>query len=485
MRLSGKKISVLLLCIIMIFGAASPAKASSLPELGPGNVTEAAEQTQTEDGSLEPQTQAQALTETEAEPVSEEPAAEEPEADEEPSLPEGLSVEAYLAVKQSVMNNAAVDVYADNTGTPSGTEDIEAGVLLADLAAACTERGMFYPPDPGQRFAAVGGNVATNAGGMRAVKYGCTREYVRTLKVVLPDGRVVKLGGEPSKNSSGYSLLHLMVGSEGTLGIITEIGLKLIPQPKFQVSLLGMFEDLEACIHCVPAIKGSGLNPQSLEFMPRSNVVRAEKFMEKVVYPAKSEGTDVGAYLLTTFDCRREEEMDEIMEAAAEVMLEGGALDVIVFDNANAMKAAWDVRRAVPEAILATYDKVEECDIVVPTSYIAEVVEYALSLSDEVGLDIHTYGHAGDGNIHIKLCANGMEEQEFRVRSDKFLDLIYARGKGMNALISGEHGIGAVSVRRLEDYVGTDVMDLMRGIKAVFDPKGLLNPGKVCTYVKD
>ena len=344
---------------------------------------------------------------------------------------------------------------------------------------------MFYPPDPGQRFAAVGGNVATNAGGMRAVKYGCTREYVRTLKVVLPDGRVVKLGGEPSKNSSGYSLLHLMVGSEGTLGIITEIGLKLIPKPKFQVSLLGMFGDLEACIRCVPAVKGSGLDPQSLEFMPRSGVVRAEKFMEKTVYPAKSEGTDVGAYLLTTFDCRREEEMDEIMEAAAEVMLEGGALDVLVFDNPNSMKTAWDVRRAVPESILETYDKVEECDIVVPTSYIAEVVDYALSLTEEVGLDIHTYGHAGDGNIHIKLCANGMEEQEFRARSDKFLDLIYARGKGMNALISGEHGIGAVSVRRLEDYVGSDVMQLMQGIKTVFDPKGLLNPGKVCTYVTD
>ena len=147
--------------------------------------------------------------------------------------------------------------------------------------------------------------------------------------------------------------------------------------------------------------------------------------------------------------------MDEIMEAAAEVMLEGGALDVLVFDNPNSMKTAWDVRRAVPESILETYDKVEECDIVVPTSYIAEVVDYALSLTEEVGLDI------------------------------QFLDLIYARGKGMNALISGEHGIGAVSVHRLEDYAGKDVMDLMRGIKAVFDPKGLLNPGKVCTYVKD
>ena len=356
----------------------------------------------------------------------------------------------------------------------NGLVHIEAGVLLADLTAACTERGMFYPPDPGQRFAAVGGNVATNAGGMRAVKYGCTREYVRTMTVVLPDGRVVKLGGEPSKNSSGYSLLHLLIGSEGTLGIITEIGLKLIPQPKFQVSLLGMFEDLEACIRCVPVVKHSGLDPQSLEFMPRSNVERAEKFTEKVVYPAVSEGTNVGAYLLTTFDW-----------AAAEVMLEGGALDVLVFDNANAMKAAWDMRRAVPEAILETYDKVEECDIVVPISYIAEIVEYAQSLADEVGLDINTYGHAGDGNIHIKLCANGMEEEEFRTRSDKFLDLIYAKGKGMNALISGEHGIGAVSVRRLEDYVGSDVMQLMQGIKAVFDPKGLLNPGKVCTYVKD
>ena len=362
---------------------------------------------------------------------------------------------------------------------------IEAGVLLADLASACIERGMMYPPDPGQRFAAVGGNVATNAGGMRAVKYGCTREYVRTMTVVLPDGRVVKLGGEPSKNSSGYSLLHLMVGSEGTLGIITELGLKFIPQPKFTVSLLGMFEDLEACIRCVPTVKYSGLDPQSLEFMPRSNVERAEKFTEKVVYPAVSEGTNVGAYLLTSFDCRREEEMEETMEAAAEVMLEGGALDVLVFDNANAMKAAWDMRRAVPEAILETYDKVEECDIVVPISYIAEIVEYAQSLADEVGLDINTYGHAGDGNIHIKLCANGMEEEEFRTRSDNFLDLIYAKGKGMNALISGEHGIGAVSVRRLEDYVGSDVMQLMQGIKAVFDPKGLLNPGKVCTYVKD
>lgn len=361
---------------------------------------------------------------------------------------------------------------------------IEAGVLLADLAAACTERGMMYPPDPGEVYAAVGGNVSTNAGGMRAVKYGTTRDYVRTMTVVLPDGRIVKLGGETSKNSSGYSLLHLMVGSEGTLGIITELGLKIVPKPQYTTSLLGLFEDLPSCICCVSKVKRSGLDPQALEFMPRSNVELAEKFTEKVVYPHQAEGTEVGAYLLTTFDCRREEEMYEIMESAAGVLLEGGALDVIVYDTPDAMKNAWDARRACPEAILESYERVEECDIVVPISHIADIVEYAKSLENQVGLDIHTYGHAGDGNVHIKLCANGMEAGDFHTRSEKFLDLIYEKGKGMGALISGEHGIGSVSVRRLEDYCGTDVMDLMRGIKAVFDPKGLLNPGKVCTYVE-
>ena len=356
---------------------------------------------------------------------------------------------------------------------------IQAGVLLNDLHTACTERGMMYPPDPGEVYAAVGGNVATNAGGMRAVKYGTTRDYVRTMTVVLPDGRIVHLGGETSKNSSGYSLLHLMIGSEGTLGIITELGLKIIPRPKVTFSLLVLFEDLHACIRCVSKIKLSGLDPQALEFMPRPDVDRAEEFTGKSVYPHSVDGTEVGAYLLTTFDCRREEEADEIMEAAAELMMEAGALDVVVYDNAAAMRSAWDMRRATPEAILEMFERVRECDIVVPISHIADIVEYAKSLEDELGIGIHTYGHAGDGNVHIKISANGMEEDEFNRRANLFLDKVYAHGKGLGALVSGEHGIGSVSVDRLEDYCGSDVMDLMRGVKAVFDPKGLLNPGKV------
>ncbi len=357
---------------------------------------------------------------------------------------------------------------------------VQAGVLLADLAEACTAKGLMYPPDPGERYSALGGNVSTNAGGMRAVKYGTTREYVKAMKVVLPDGRIVRFGGETAKNSSGYSLQHLMVGSEGTLGIVAELSLKIVPQPKYSVSLLGMFEDLSACIRCVSAVKLSGLDPQALEFMPRTNIDLAEEFTGKQVFPHEAEGVNVGAYLLTTFECRNDSDLDGIMEAASEVLLEGGALDIVVYDTPEAIRNAFAARRACPEAILEGYDHVEECDIVVPITYIADIVECAKKLEGEVGLDVHVYGHAGDGNVHIKLCANNMDDAEFRKRSDNFLDRIYAVGKGMGAMVSGEHGIGSASIDRLADYCGEDVMQLMQGIKKVFDPKGLLNPGKVC-----
>ena len=360
---------------------------------------------------------------------------------------------------------------------------IQSGVLLTDLANAAVENGMMYPPDPGEIYATVGGNVACNAGGMRAVKYGCTREYVRTMTVVLPDGRIVKFGGETSKNSSGYSLLNLMVGSEGTLGIITELGLKLIPAPKFQVSLMGVFENLSDCINTVAKVKFSGFDPQALEFIPRNLLDLIEKYMGKVVYPHEAEGVELGAYLLTTFDCRKEEEFDEIMEGVAEVMLEAGAVDVVVFDTPEAMRNAWAVRKAALEAMQAAYNQMDECDIVVPVTHIAEFCEYLWSIEDKVGMTLIATGHAGDGNIHCNCLTNDMDPAEFRERANMFLDLAFEKGRELGALVSGEHGIGAIRRRHLEESVGKDVMDLMRGIKSVFDPKGLLNPGKVCTYV--
>ncbi len=360
------------------------------------------------------------------------------------------------------------------------TVRVQAGVLLDTLAADCLAQGMLYPPDPGERFATVGGNVATNAGGMRAVKYGATRDYVRAMTVVLPSGEIIRLGGEVNKTSSGYSLIHLMAGSEGTLGIITELSMKLLPLPKQTVSLLGLFPDLDSAISCVPQVKLAGLDPQALEFMSRANVAEIQEFLGKEVYPAKCDGEDVGAYLLTTFEGAKPELMDEIMEQAAEVFLENGALDVLVFDTPEAIRTAWSFRGAALEAIQAKFQLIDECDVVVPIPNIPELVNYANSLEGEVGLAIRTSGHAGDGNVHMNVCANDMDKGEFLAKAEKFMELVYAKGWELGGLCSGEHGIGRAKVPYLAQFEGGVIMELMRGIKKVFDPKGLLNPGKVC-----
>ena len=360
------------------------------------------------------------------------------------------------------------------------TVRVESGVILNDLAQDCLNHGVMYPPDPGEKFSTVGGNVAVNAGGMRAVKYGTTRDYVRAMTAVLPNGEIVRLGAEVSKNTSGYNLMQLMIGSEGTLGIITELSLKVvIPQP-YNVSLLALFEDLETCVSCVSKIKTAGLDPQALELLSRTNVVDIEAYLGKTVYPAKSEGIDVGYYLLTTFDSAEEAQLDCIMEKAAETFLDNGAIDVVVYDTPEALRNAWAVRGATLEALLVNFKQMDECDVVVPLPRIAEFIRYVVGLEDEVGLTVRCAGHAGDGNVHVNVLAKDMDPAEFEERVDRFLKLAYAKGKEFGGLISGEHGIGSAKVGYLEEDLGPVVMNLMRDIKKVFDPKLLLNPGKVC-----
>lgn len=364
------------------------------------------------------------------------------------------------------------------------TVHVESGVLLNDLAQDCLAHGVMYPPDPGEKFATVGGNVAVNAGGMRAVKYGTTRDYVRAMTVVLPNGEIVRLGRDVSKNTSGYNLMHLMIGSEGTLGIITELSLKVIQPQNLTVSLLALFEDLSTCVSCVSKVKPAGLDPQALELMSRTNVIDNEQYLGKTVYPSKVDGVDVGYYLLTTFDCAVEEEMDSIMEHAAETFVENGALDVVVYDTPEALRNAWAVRGATLEALLVNYKQMDECDVVVPVPKIAEFIEYVDGLQDEVGLIVRCTGHAGDGNIHVNACAENMDPAEFEDRISRFMKLAYAKSKELGSLISGEHGIGSAKVAFLEEDQGPVIMELMRNIKKVFDPKLLLNPGKVCYQIK-
>ena len=228
---------------------------------------------------------------------------------------------------------------------------IEPGVLLKDLAEDALTKGMMYPPDPGEKLATVGGNVSTNAGGMRAVKYGCTRDYVLAMKVVLPTGEVTSFGAKVSKTSSGYSLLNLMIGSEGTLGIITELTLKLIPAPVMTLSLIVPFEDLETAISTVPKVKMANIDPQALEFMEREIILSSERYAGREVFPKTVDGVEVGAYLMITLDDSDEEPLMNRVEKLAEKLLEWGAVDIMVVDNPQKLRDAWATRSASPRRV--------------------------------------------------------------------------------------------------------------------------------------
>ncbi len=357
---------------------------------------------------------------------------------------------------------------------------VQPGVLLQQLADDALQHGCMYPPDPGEKMATLGGNVSTNAGGMRAVKYGCTRDYVRAMTVVLPTGEITHFGSTVSKTSSGYSLTNLMVGSEGTLGIITELTLKLIPAPKATISLMAPFEDLDACISTVPKVFMNHFKPQALEFFEREILISSEEYLGKQVFPRQIEGTDVGAYLLMTFDGDSDDELDPIVERAAEMLLEEGAMDVLVADTAPKLKDTWAARSSFLEGIEEQTKLLDECDVVVPVNKIADYVRFVNETGDKFDFTVKYFGHAGDGNLHIYTCSNDMAEDEFRKQVDAFMSAIYKKAVELGGQISGEHGIGMGKVKYLAEAVGPVNMQLMQGIKKVFDPKMILNPGKVC-----
>ena len=363
--------------------------------------------------------------------------------------------------------------------------EIESGVLLNDLANDCLSKGMMYPPDPGEKFATLGGNVSTNAGGMRAVKYGCTRDYVRAMTVVLPTGEIVKLGATVSKTSTGYSLLNLMIGSEGTLGIITELTLKLIPAPKETISLIIPYENLEDCIATVPKFFMNHFQPQALEFMEKEIVLASERYLGKSVFPKQVEGVDIGAYLLVTFDGDNMEQLEELTEQAAEVVLDAGAVDVLVADTPAKKKDAWAARSSFLEAIEAETKLLDECDVVVPVNQIAKYLTYVKGASEKYDFEVKSFGHAGDGNLHIYTCANDMDEETFKKQVSEFMTDIYRKAAELGGLISGEHGIGFGKKGYLAEFAGPVNMRLMRGIKETFDPKMILNPGKICYDPKE
>lgn len=355
------------------------------------------------------------------------------------------------------------------------TVTTEPGVLLMDLAKTVADHDLLYPPDPGEKSATIGGNVMTNAGGMRAVKYGVTRDYVRGMEVVLPDGEIIEVGGKVAKNSSGYSLKDLFIGSEGTLGIITRLTLKLIPLPKRTVSLLVPFNDLEACIETVSKIIKAKAVPTAVEFMEKEVIEAAEKYLGKS-FPDKS----ADAYLLLTFDGNSAAEIERQTDQAAQICLEAGAIDVLISDTEERQESIWSARGAFLEAIKSSTPAMDECDVVVPRNQVARFVKYVKELERTHKIRIRSFGHAGDGNLHVYVCKDDLSDLEWKQRLDPVMQAMYDKAIELKGQVSGEHGIGHAKVEFLRKSVGKTQMNLMKGIKQAFDPQNILNPGKVC-----
>ena len=271
-----------------------------------------------------------------------------------------------------------------------------------------------------------------------------------------------------------------MIGSEGTLGLITELTLKIIPAPKEVISLVVMYENLDDCISTVPKLMQAHLQPQALEFMEKEIVRLSESYLGKSTFPQKFEGKDVEAYLLITFDGEDEDQLNEIIEKASEVVLEAGALDVLVADTPQQRKDAWAARSSFLEAIEAQTKLLDESDVVVPVNEIASYVRFIKDLAKNYDFEVKSFGHAGDGNLHIYNCSNDMELDEFKRQVADFMEKAYAHATELGGLISGEHGIGFGKMDYLAQMVGPVNMRLMKGIKEVFDPNMILNPGKVC-----
>lgn len=353
--------------------------------------------------------------------------------------------------------------------------EVEPGVLLMDIYSFVEPNGYFYAPDPGEKTATIGGNIATNAGGMRAVKYGVTRDWVRALEVVLPNGEITQFGRNVVKDTTGYSLKNLIIGSEGTLGIITKAYLKLIPKPDTTISLLVPFNSLEIGIEKVPSILQSKVSPTAIEFFDRNTIKFSETFLGKR-FPDSSND----AYILLTFDASSIEELNTKYKEAADFCLnELGATDVLIVDTDERKESVWKARGAFLEAIKASTTEMDECDVVVPRAKVGEYIKFTYGLSKKYNIRIPSFGHAGDGNLHIYICKDNLTEEQWKEKLSATFDEMYDKAKEVGGLVSGEHGIGYAKKKYMKNILGDTQVMLMKGIKKVFDPNNILNPNKV------
>lgn len=354
----------------------------------------------------------------------------------------------------------------------------QAGVSLHDFYQAIQGSGLFFPPHPGDEGAQIGGVIATNAGGARAVKYGVVRNFVHGLEVVLPDGEIIHLGGKLIKSSTGYSLLHLMIGSEGTLGIITKATISLLPPPAVMYTLVIPFASLGKAIATVPDILCNKIIPMAVEFLESKTIQITEALLNKTWPCHQGE-----AHLMVMVDGSNEEEAMKLAEQVQEIALAKDGLDVFIASEKSKQQNILDIRSHIYEAMRAYM--LEILDITVPRAWIADYVNSVHEIEKQYEIWLPTYGHAADGNVHTHIMKanyeNGVwkEIENWQSKYPEVRKALHEIGKKYSGLVSGEHGIGLVKKEYLETFLEKKQITLMKEIKQSFDPKGILNPGKL------
>ncbi|MCX7705348.1 MAG: FAD-binding oxidoreductase [bacterium] len=351
---------------------------------------------------------------------------------------------------------------------------LQAGVTLKDFYSALRMRKLFFPPHPGEESATIGGVIGTNAGGARAVKYGTIRNFLRGIEVVLADGKIIRPGGKIIKDSTGYSLLHLFAGSEGTLGIITAATFSIMPEPESMITLLIPYQSTEDALGVVPFILKQPTRPLAIEFITREVISISENYCGKH-WPSMS-----GEIFLMVMIDGNKDDIEKYCEKIASICLDYGALDVFVADSTQKQEEILHIRSMVYEALKTS--TIEILDVVMPPSQMASHITFVKKLSLSHNVWLPTYGHAGDGNLHTHIMKVNLERKEIsqwrekykQLREEIILDAIHRGGK-----ISGEHGIGLVKKEYLEKCLGNEYISVLKKIKSTLDPLSILNPGKI------
>ena len=350
---------------------------------------------------------------------------------------------------------------------------VQPGVINKDLQRAVEEVGLFYPPDPAsQEYSTIGGNVSENAGGMRAAKYGITKDYVMAIRAVLPNGDIIRAGKKTIKDVAGYNIAGILIASEGTLGILSEITLKLIPKPKLTKTAMGVFKSVSDAMNAVYKTMASGVTPVAMEFLDNLTIKAVERKFKKGL------PTNAGALLISDVDGNLEDDLDFQLSQIEKVFKENGCYEFKIAKNQEEAQDIWFARRNASPALSVYGSKKLNEDVTVPRSALPELLDKFYAIAEKYGINIPCFGHTGDGNVHTNVMVDGSDPKQVEI-GYKAIEEVFKATIELGGTLSGEHGIGLAKAPYMRMAFSKEEMELFKAIKKAFDPNNILNPAKM------